>query len=152
MRPARHGVVRQARHAAALDGVAAKASAGAVAHVRIATVVNIARAIEELKGAGVWTVGLAGDARENLRRRRFHVADGDRARRRRHRAAAAGPGALRPAGLDPDARRGGQPECVGGRGSGAVRGARQRTGTKRTRTKVRKTDDSGQENCKNAPV
>jgi 23S rRNA (guanosine2251-2'-O)-methyltransferase len=57
-----HGVVRQARHAAALDGAAAKASAGAFAHVRLATVVNIARAIEELKEAGVWTVGLAGDA------------------------------------------------------------------------------------------
>ena len=37
-------------------------SAGAVAHVKIAEVVNIARAIEELKEAGVWTVGLAGDA------------------------------------------------------------------------------------------
>ena len=32
-----HGVVRQARHAAPLDGVVAKASAGAAAHVRIAT-------------------------------------------------------------------------------------------------------------------
>ena len=60
-----HGVMRQARHAAALDGVVAKASAGAVAHVRIATVVNIARALEELKEAGVWTVGLAGDAAES---------------------------------------------------------------------------------------
>jgi 23S rRNA (guanosine2251-2'-O)-methyltransferase len=30
--------------------------------VKIAQVVNIARAIEELKTAGVWTVGLAGDA------------------------------------------------------------------------------------------
>jgi 23S rRNA (guanosine2251-2'-O)-methyltransferase len=59
-----HGVVRQARHAASLEGIAAKASAGAVAHVRIATVVNIARAVEELVGAGVWTVGLAGDAGE----------------------------------------------------------------------------------------
>jgi 23S rRNA (guanosine2251-2'-O)-methyltransferase len=59
-----HGVVRQARHAASLDGVVAKASAGAVAHVRMATVVNIARAVEELKDAGVWTVGLAGDAAE----------------------------------------------------------------------------------------
>ena len=57
-----HGVVRQERHAASLDGVVAKASAGAVAHVRIATVVNIARAIAELKAAGVWTIGLAGDA------------------------------------------------------------------------------------------
>ncbi|MEN3338264.1 MAG: rRNA (guanosine2251-2-O)-methyltransferase [Acidobacteriota bacterium] len=59
-----HGVVRQARHAASLDGVAAKASAGAVAHVPIATEVNIARAIGELKELGVWTVGLAGDAPE----------------------------------------------------------------------------------------
>jgi 23S rRNA (guanosine2251-2'-O)-methyltransferase len=53
-----HGVIRQARHAAALGGAAAKASAGALVHVRVATVVNIARAIEELKAAGVWTVGL----------------------------------------------------------------------------------------------
>ena len=59
-----HGVVRQARHAASLDGVVAKASAGALAHVRIATVVNIARAIEELKEAGVWTIGLASEAGE----------------------------------------------------------------------------------------
>ena len=59
-----HGVIRQARHAAALDGAAMKASAGAAAHVRVATVVNIARAIEELEEAGVWTVGLAGEAPE----------------------------------------------------------------------------------------
>jgi 23S rRNA (guanosine2251-2'-O)-methyltransferase len=56
------GVVRQSRHAARLDGAAAKASAGAVAHVKIAEVVNIARAIEILKDAGVWTVGLDGEA------------------------------------------------------------------------------------------
>ncbi len=56
------GVVRQERHAAPLGGATAKASAGAVSHVRIADVVNIARALEELKDAGVWTVGLAGDA------------------------------------------------------------------------------------------
>jgi 23S rRNA (guanosine2251-2'-O)-methyltransferase len=56
------GVVRQTRHAARLDGAAAKASAGAVHHVRIADVVNIARAIEELKEAGVWSVGLDADA------------------------------------------------------------------------------------------
>jgi 23S rRNA (guanosine2251-2'-O)-methyltransferase len=56
------GIVRQSRHAARLDGAAAKASAGAVAHVKIAEVVNIARALEDLKQVGVWTVGLAGDA------------------------------------------------------------------------------------------
>ncbi|OFW09827.1 MAG: 23S rRNA (guanosine(2251)-2'-O)-methyltransferase RlmB [Acidobacteria bacterium RIFCSPLOWO2_02_FULL_67_36] len=60
-----HGVIRQSRHSASLDGVVAKASAGAVAHVRVATVVNIARAIDELKEAGVWSVGLAGDAPES---------------------------------------------------------------------------------------
>jgi 23S rRNA (guanosine2251-2'-O)-methyltransferase len=56
------GVVLQSRRSAARGGAAAKASAGAVAHVKIAEVVNIARAIEALKAAGVWTVGLAGEA------------------------------------------------------------------------------------------
>jgi 23S rRNA (guanosine2251-2'-O)-methyltransferase len=55
------GVIRQSRHAARLDGAAAKVSAGAIAHVRIAEVVNIARAVEELKDAGVWTIGLDAD-------------------------------------------------------------------------------------------
>lgn len=57
-----HGVIVQNRRAAALGGAAAKASAGAVAHVKIAQVVNIARSIDELKEIGVWTVGLADDA------------------------------------------------------------------------------------------
>jgi 23S rRNA (guanosine2251-2'-O)-methyltransferase len=56
------GIVMQSRRSAALGGAAAKASAGAVAHVRFAEVVNIARAIEELKDLGVWTVGLAAEA------------------------------------------------------------------------------------------
>jgi 23S rRNA (guanosine2251-2'-O)-methyltransferase len=57
-----HGVVRQTRHAAPLGGAASKASAGALAHVKIADVVNIARALDELKNAGIWTVGLVRDA------------------------------------------------------------------------------------------
>jgi 23S rRNA (guanosine2251-2'-O)-methyltransferase len=59
---AAHGVVRQTRHAAPLSGVTSRTSAGAIAHVKIADVVNIARAVDDLKDAGVWTVGLAGDA------------------------------------------------------------------------------------------
>ena len=59
------GVVIQSRRAAARDGVAAKASAGALAHVKLAEVVNIARAVEELKESGVWTVGLAGEGPES---------------------------------------------------------------------------------------
>ncbi len=60
-----HGVIRQTRRAAALDAVAAKASAGAVSHVPVADVVNIARAIEELKQQNVWVVGLSGDASQS---------------------------------------------------------------------------------------
>jgi 23S rRNA (guanosine2251-2'-O)-methyltransferase len=56
------GLVRQTRRAAPLEGAAAKAAAGAVHHVRVADVVNIARAVEELKAAGVWTIGLDADA------------------------------------------------------------------------------------------
>jgi 23S rRNA (guanosine2251-2'-O)-methyltransferase len=59
------GVIRQTRHSAALDGVVGKASAGALATARIATVVNIARAVEELKSAHVWTIGLAADGGED---------------------------------------------------------------------------------------
>lgn len=56
------GVVRQVRRAAPLGSAVAKASAGAVAHVPVADVVNIARAIEELKQLGLWIVGLEGRA------------------------------------------------------------------------------------------
>lgn len=56
------GVVRQTRRAAPLGGAAAKASAGAVAHVPVVDAVNIARAIDELKRLGVWIVGLEGRA------------------------------------------------------------------------------------------
>jgi len=52
------GLVRQTRRAAPLDGGAAKASAGAVHHVPVADVVNIARALDDLKALNVWTVGL----------------------------------------------------------------------------------------------
>jgi 23S rRNA (guanosine2251-2'-O)-methyltransferase len=56
------GVVVQTRRSALHAGTVAKTSAGALSHVRVAEVVNIARAIQELKGLGVWSVGLAGDA------------------------------------------------------------------------------------------
>jgi len=52
------GVVRQTRRAAPLEGAAAKASAGAVHHVRVADVVNIARSLDELKELGLWIMGL----------------------------------------------------------------------------------------------
>ena len=134
-----HGVVRQARRAAPLDGVAMKASAGAAATVRLATVVNLARAVEVLKDAGVWTGGLAGDGERVAHEHPCDRADGDRPRSGRGRAPSARPGALRPSGVDPDARGGQQPECVGSRGSYAVRGdtaeADRRLGVRLIRSK-----------------
>jgi 23S rRNA (guanosine2251-2'-O)-methyltransferase len=56
------GVVVQSRRSALHAGTVAKTSAGALSHVRVAEVVNIARAIEELKELGVWSVGLAGES------------------------------------------------------------------------------------------
>jgi len=58
------GVIRQTRRAAPLGRVA-KASAGALTHVRFTSVVNIARAVTELKAANIWVVGLEADG-ENL--------------------------------------------------------------------------------------
>jgi 23S rRNA (guanosine2251-2'-O)-methyltransferase len=59
------GLVRQERRAAPLAAAAAKASAGAVAWVNVVDVVNVARALEELKTLGVWTVGLDADASQS---------------------------------------------------------------------------------------
>ena len=52
------GIVLTERRAAPLSAVAAKASAGAVEHARVARVVNMTRSIEQIKAAGVWVVGL----------------------------------------------------------------------------------------------
>ncbi|HKY21774.1 MAG TPA: 23S rRNA (guanosine(2251)-2'-O)-methyltransferase RlmB [Vicinamibacterales bacterium] len=68
-----HGVVRQTRHAAPLSGAVGKASAGALAHVKIADVVNVARAVEELKEAGIWTVALIGDAPDSYDKMDFTI-------------------------------------------------------------------------------
>src|SRR5271154_6550292 len=52
------GVVLTERRAAPLSPVAVKASAGAAEHVRIARVVNLVRALEQLKEKNIWCVGL----------------------------------------------------------------------------------------------
>ena len=70
---------------AALGGAAAKASAGAVAHVKIAQVVNIARAIDELKERRL--DGRPGRRRGSVRRHRFYGAVGNRRWGRRQRIA-----------------------------------------------------------------
>jgi 23S rRNA (guanosine2251-2'-O)-methyltransferase len=52
------GVVLTERRSAPIGAVAAKASAGASEYVRIARVVNLVRALEQLKAANIWSVGL----------------------------------------------------------------------------------------------
>jgi 23S rRNA (guanosine2251-2'-O)-methyltransferase len=52
------GAVVPERRAAGLTEAAARASAGAVSHLPVARVVNLARAMEGLKEAGYWLVGL----------------------------------------------------------------------------------------------
>jgi 23S rRNA (guanosine2251-2'-O)-methyltransferase len=52
-----HGIVIPKDRAVGVTAVVVKASAGATEHMRIALVVNVARALEELKKAGVWVVG-----------------------------------------------------------------------------------------------
>ncbi|HTB98731.1 MAG TPA: 23S rRNA (guanosine(2251)-2'-O)-methyltransferase RlmB [Terracidiphilus sp.] len=52
------GVVLTERRSAPLSPVAVKASAGATEHLRIARVVNLVRALEDLKQQNLWIIGL----------------------------------------------------------------------------------------------
>lgn len=53
-----HGVVVPERRAAGLTDTVARASAGALEHLSVARVKNLVRAMEEMKEAGYWLVGL----------------------------------------------------------------------------------------------
>lgn len=53
-----YGVVIPDRRAAGLTDTVARTSAGALAHLPVVKVTNLARAMEELKQAGYWLVGL----------------------------------------------------------------------------------------------
>lgn len=53
-----NGVVMTERRSAPLSAVAVKASAGAAEHVPLARVVNMTRTLEQVKEAGIWTIGL----------------------------------------------------------------------------------------------
>jgi 23S rRNA (guanosine2251-2'-O)-methyltransferase len=52
------GVVIPERRAVGLTDTVERASAGALAHLSVARVKNLVRAMEEMKGAGYWLVGL----------------------------------------------------------------------------------------------
>ena len=53
-----HGVLLPERRAVGITGTVAKAAPGATEHVRIATVTNLVRSLEQLKREHVWIIGL----------------------------------------------------------------------------------------------
>ncbi|HWM85232.1 MAG TPA: 23S rRNA (guanosine(2251)-2'-O)-methyltransferase RlmB [Kofleriaceae bacterium] len=54
-----HGLIVPRDRAAAVTPAVTKASAGAIEHLAVAQVTNLARALEQLKQAGLWTAALA---------------------------------------------------------------------------------------------
>jgi 23S rRNA (guanosine2251-2'-O)-methyltransferase len=61
-----HAVVIPKDRAAAVDGVVRKVAAGAAEFVPVATVTNLARALDALKERGIWVVGTDGEADKPL--------------------------------------------------------------------------------------
>jgi 23S rRNA (guanosine2251-2'-O)-methyltransferase len=60
-------VIVQDRHTPPVTGVLAKAASGGLEHCPIVRVTNLARALEALKRAGVWCIGLDSAAAQRLR-------------------------------------------------------------------------------------
>jgi 23S rRNA (guanosine2251-2'-O)-methyltransferase len=60
------GVVVPKDRAAGVTPVVTKAAAGALEHCPISRVTNLARAIDQMKEAGIWTVALAADGDRDL--------------------------------------------------------------------------------------
>ena len=61
-----HGVIIPKRRSVGLTMTVAKTSAGAVEYVPVARVTNLAQALETLKQRGIWVVGAAGEAKQEL--------------------------------------------------------------------------------------
>jgi 23S rRNA (guanosine2251-2'-O)-methyltransferase len=57
-----HGVVTPEHRAVSVTPAVSNASAGAVEHLKVARVTNLARTLNELKARGVWVYGLSVDA------------------------------------------------------------------------------------------
>jgi 23S rRNA (guanosine2251-2'-O)-methyltransferase len=60
------GVILTERNAPSMTGVLAKSASGAADHIPQVHVVNLSRALDELRDAGYWSVGLAEEGEKNL--------------------------------------------------------------------------------------
>jgi 23S rRNA (guanosine2251-2'-O)-methyltransferase len=61
-----HGLLLPGRRAAGVTPTAEKAAAGALAHLPVVEVTNLVRTLGQLSDAGVWSLGLDGDAPSEL--------------------------------------------------------------------------------------
>ena len=61
-----HGVITLKDRSAPLSGAAFKASAGAIEHIKVARVVNLAAAIDHLKEKGAWIAGASADSNTSI--------------------------------------------------------------------------------------
>jgi 23S rRNA (guanosine2251-2'-O)-methyltransferase len=61
-----HGLIVPRHRSAPLSAVAIKSSAGALEHLPVAEVPNLARAVEQLRDSGIWCIGLDGTADASL--------------------------------------------------------------------------------------
>lgn len=68
-----HGVIIRSRRAVGLTAVVAKASAGAIEHVPVARVVNIAETIETLKKNNIWVTGIDMDGKTDFQKVDFKL-------------------------------------------------------------------------------
>ena len=109
-----HAVIAPRDRSAGLNATAAKVASGAAETVPYITVTNLARALRELKDAGVWVVGTAGEATKSLYETELDgpVAHRDRRGRRGHAPSHARN--LRRDHADSDGGHGREFECLGG--------------------------------------
>ncbi len=70
------GIVIPQRRAVGITSTVVKVAAGAIAHFPVARVINLSRAIEELKEAGFWIYGTAAGSSKTLHNTKFDGAVG----------------------------------------------------------------------------
>ncbi|GKU84927.1 23S rRNA (guanosine(2251)-2'-O)-methyltransferase RlmB [Niallia sp. NCCP-28] len=63
-----HGIIIPRRRAVGLTATVAKASTGAIEHIPVVRVTNMARTIEELKERGIWIAGTDASGSEDYRK------------------------------------------------------------------------------------